>query len=358
MNHDMSSDMSSDMRSSGASPLDDSIPAAHRAAVNRALEAAFGTSAVDAITPLTGGASGARVFRISVSGTERLLRIETNRGGAHDPVRQFACMRIASDAGVAPRVYYASADEGIALTDFIRASASASGPASDAARRARLSSLARAVAVLHAAPLFPPFMSFFDAMDFLVGNLETSGVLPAAISQRLATRYRAIAAVYPRSDSELVSSHNDLNPSNVLFEGDRPWLIDWELAFAADRFVDLAALMNFFATEPDDEELVLRAYFGREPGAVHRARALLMQQVNRIYYASMMLQLAVTAKPDFRLSETDLGTRSFREVRPGLPPVSSEDGRIRFACVFLHDALEQMESARFRDALTTLQSRG
>jgi thiamine kinase-like enzyme len=331
-------------------PLD-VVPLANRPAVQRALQATFGSLAVDAIEPLTGGASGARVFRLDVPGARRLLRVETNRGGAHDPVRQFACMRIASDAGVAPRVHYGNADDGVAITDFIRASTTEGGNGRDV----RLSSLARTVAVLHEAPLFPSFMSFFDAMDFLVGNLETSGVLPESIGARLAARYRAIAAVYPRSDAELVSSHNDLNPSNVLFEGDRAWLIDWELAFAADRFVDIAALLNFFAIEPDDEELLLRAYFADGLTALHRARAFLMQQVNRIYYAAMLLRMAVMAKPDFRLGDADLRTRSFRDVRPGLPPVSSEEGRIRFACVFLHDALERMESTQFREALAELE---
>ena len=165
-------------------PLD-VVPLANRPAVQRALQATFGSLAVDAIEPLTSGASGARVFRLDVPGARRLLRVETNRGGAHDPVRQFACMRIASDAGVAPRVHYANGDDGVAITDFIRASTTEGGNGRDV----RLSSLARTVAVLHEAPLFPSFMSFFDAMDFLVGNLETSGVLPESIGARLAARY-------------------------------------------------------------------------------------------------------------------------------------------------------------------------
>jgi aminoglycoside phosphotransferase (APT) family kinase protein len=344
--------LSEDVKSRGSSLLADVIPAEHRAAVDRALQAVFGSVAVTAIGPITGGASGARVFRIAAGDAERLLRIETNRGGAHDPARQFACMRIASDAGVAPRVYYSDASDGVAITDFVRTSA----PEDEDARHARLASLARAVATMHGAPLFPPFMSFFGAMDFLIGNLERSGVLPSPEAGRLASGYREIAAVYPQSDAELVSSHNDLNPANVLFEGERPWIIDWELAFAADRFIDIAALINFFAIEPGDEELVLRSYFGDEPTGEQRARAYLMRQLNRIYYGSMMLQLAVMAQPGFRLTSADLDTRSFREVRPGLAPVSTEEGRIRFACVFLNDALKQIGSARFREALGALRS--
>ena len=44
------------------------IPEALRPAVDRALMAAFGTAELDAIAPLSGGLSGAAVFRIRVGG--------------------------------------------------------------------------------------------------------------------------------------------------------------------------------------------------------------------------------------------------------------------------------------------------
>jgi thiamine kinase-like enzyme len=241
-----------------SSPLDSVIPADKRAAVDRALDAAFGPVPVTAAAPLDGGASGAHVYRVTANGAEHLLRIEANVGGLHDPVRQYACMRIASDAGVAPRVLYADATDAVAIMEFVHAHTDAG----DDARRARLASLARTIRVLHEAPLFPPFMTFFDAMSTILSYLESNASLPPAILARVLAGYRAIAEVYPRSDAELVSSHNDLNPNNVLFEGERAWLIDWELAFANDRYNDIATLMNFFAKDANDAALILRTYFG------------------------------------------------------------------------------------------------
>jgi hypothetical protein len=37
----------------------------------------------------------------------------------NDPVRQFACMNIAADAGVAPPVRYANAEQALSIIDFI-----------------------------------------------------------------------------------------------------------------------------------------------------------------------------------------------------------------------------------------------
>jgi thiamine kinase-like enzyme len=47
-------------------------------------------------------------------------------------------------------------------------------------------------------------------------------------------RYAAVTKVYPRND-DLVASHNDVKPENIVFDGDRVWLVDWEVAFLNDR---------------------------------------------------------------------------------------------------------------------------
>jgi aminoglycoside phosphotransferase (APT) family kinase protein len=336
------------------SSLTDLVPAHKREAVERALASAFGSAARANPAALTGGASGAHVYRVTVREADCLLRIEANVGGLHDPVRQYACMRIASDAGVAPRVPYADATDAVAILEFVHARMEAG----DDARRARLSSLARTVATLHESPLFPPFMSFFDAMEMILSSLETNASLPPAILARLLAGYRKIADAYPRDGADLVSSHNDLNPNNVLFEGERAWLIDWELAFANDRYNDIAALMNFFATEPSDVELILRSYFGDSLRDYHRSRAFLMQQVNRIYYAVMMLNMAPLATPGFHVSEAELETRSLEEMRGEMAPVSSgQDARIRFACVLLRDTLAFMETPSFEKALAAIRTK-
>ncbi len=83
------------------------IPQDKRPAVDRALTEAFGTRELDAITPLAGGMSGARIYRIRVGGIAYLLRIEGQRDELRDPDRWYGCMSAAADAFLAPRVRYA-----------------------------------------------------------------------------------------------------------------------------------------------------------------------------------------------------------------------------------------------------------
>jgi thiamine kinase-like enzyme len=42
-----------------------------------------------------------------------------------------------------------------------------------------------------------------------------------------------------------VFSHKDLNPMNLLWDGQRVWLLDWDSAGPAHPYMDLATLANF-----------------------------------------------------------------------------------------------------------------
>jgi len=66
---------------------------------------AFGSASIAAITPVTGGASGASTFRVQVGGRGFLLRLE----GPPSPLRNphhYVSMRIAAEAGIAPKIHY------------------------------------------------------------------------------------------------------------------------------------------------------------------------------------------------------------------------------------------------------------
>lgn len=129
------------------------IPLSNRAAVDRALLAAFGTTELDAAVPLSGGLSGALIFRIGVGGIAYLLRIEGTRDVFRDPARWYRCMEIAAGALLAPRVHYADAEDGVAIMEFIQErslSLEYAGTRADL-----LAGLGQTLRALHAAPAFP-----------------------------------------------------------------------------------------------------------------------------------------------------------------------------------------------------------
>lgn len=331
------------------SPLDGVIALARQAAVHEAVTASFHGGVLTQITRLTGGLSLGSVFRITVGGQSYVLRLDEPKKGLRDPARQYACLKIAAAAGVAPNLIYCDATERVVITDFIQVENQTHS------RAARLEALTAAVKTLHAAPLFPRVMAYLDVMDILIAMFKGFGVVPdEAVAEPLAL-YRELTAVYPRRDPDLVSSHNDLNPNNILFQGSRPWFVDWETAFAADRYVDIAAIANFYAADEAAEEILLRQYFGAALDEYRRARFFLMQQVNRIFYGVALLNIIAIDDPKARLTAADLAPDS-NDLNQAMVSVTTPAGQARFAGTCFAQALQHMKSQRFRDAMAIVKN--
>jgi thiamine kinase-like enzyme len=64
---------------------------------------------------------------------------------------------------------------------------------------------------------------------------------------------------------ELVFGHNDLLAGNLLDDGRRLWLIDWDYAGWGSALFDLGGLASNNALAPDQEEWLLASYFERRP---------------------------------------------------------------------------------------------
>jgi len=67
---------------------------------------------------------------------------------------------------------------------------------------------------------------------------------------------------YTKYTEDSVVSHNDLNPMNILWQGNNPTLIDFEYASVNDCYFDLAAISIEFSLDKKAESLMLRRYFG------------------------------------------------------------------------------------------------
>src|SRR5579871_1894283 len=147
------------------------IPADKHDAVRKALQTAFNTTTVDAISLLSGGLSSARVYKITVADKPYVLRVILTVQAFNDPKRQYLCMDRASDARIAPRVYYSSVEDALAITDFIDAQPIPPGEAT-------LVQLAETIKAIHALPAFPPLVNFLDGVDLFIANFKAADVLP------------------------------------------------------------------------------------------------------------------------------------------------------------------------------------
>lgn len=317
--------------------------------VRKALRAAFGTQTLDAWTPLSGGLSGAGLWRIRVGGIAYLLKVETaERDGLRDPHRSHVCQKLASQACLAPRVRYADPDDGVAITDYVEAIPLLTGHAGT--RAALVVELAQAVRALHAIEGFPPLVDYLDGLDALVGQAARTGVAPLGAFDA----WPKLHAVGKRLAPQPVASHNDLNPRNLLHDGRRVWLIDWEAAFQADRYVDLAAIANTFAADPEGEALLLRTYFGREASAGERARLWLFRQVSHLFHAAIFVVGVAGQARAASLDGPDLDILHQR-LALGEPVLDTPEGRLSYGLARLRVATANISSPAFIDAATIAQ---
>jgi hypothetical protein len=272
------------------------IPQEKIAAVTLGLNETFGVTEFEDIRDLTERPGSNRAFRIVVRGSVYLLRINTRAG---DMIRHFICLQAAADAGLAPRVRYASPEDRICITDFVEA---VPLPATDALVR-----IPAALRTLHTLSPFPraPFnttctflLNQGPALNGFLQNFQASSILPENETGELLARYRQVADVYSRLDSDLAPCHNDLfKPDNMLFDGNRLWLVDWEAAFQNDRYADLAVVANMIVTNELEEIAYLHEYFGKPPDDYQRARFYLMRQLAHMFYAMAFLTLGSSGKP-------------------------------------------------------------
>jgi aminoglycoside phosphotransferase (APT) family kinase protein len=340
-----------DRRDKTVPELLDIVPEPHRTTAGAALAEAFG-SRVEALRPMTGGASAALVYAVEAGGRSYLMRMETRRDAMRNP-HQYACMRTAAEAGIAPPLRYVEADAGVAIMDFLPQRPLDQYPGGPAALARALGDLA---ARLQATPVFPFLIDYRDLVQHLLAGMNASGRFAPGLLDPHAQGLADIRDAYPWDPASLVSSHNDPNPSNVLFDGERLWLIDWETGYRNDPFADVAIMANDQAATPELETELLSAWLGRAPDAMARARLMVMRQLTRLYYAGIIFAVALRAggpRID-SLDAPDVATFRAEVAAKGLTPGSPEALRT-LAVMCLAGFQAALGTRAFRDALAIVR---
>lgn len=323
------------------------IPEKKQPAVDRALHAAFGTTTIDHIRAVTGGLSGALIYRLVVRGTPYLLRVITREAEWQSPKNEFASMQKAADAGIAPRIWYSSVEDRLLISDFIEAQPFPD----DLAMR-----IAPVLRTLHALPDFPSARMglYLDFVDRCIEQFRAAQFLPRQRTDECLDLYARVTAVYPRHD-DLVASHNDIKPDNVLFDGRRVWLVDWEAAFLNDRFVDLAIVANFFVKGEAEEQAYLHAYFDEPPSAYVTARFYLMRQTMHAAYLAFLLPMAWKDGARFDAGAAAPDFDGFhRRLVAGEISLGTTEGKWQYALAHLDRGLAEMRAPRFEEALAII----
>ncbi|MCL5776946.1 phosphotransferase family protein [Limibaculum sp. FT325] len=261
--------------------------------------------------PLGGGITNVN-FVVNDGGRRAVVRI-----GEDIPVHQvmrfneLAASRAAHAAGISPPVLYH--EPGALVIGFIEGRTLA---AEDVRAPGMLERILPLVARAHREiprHLRGPALVFwvFHVIRDYAATLTTDGSRHApALPGLLATAERLEAAV---GSIDLAFGHNDLLPANLIDDGARLWLIDWDYAGFNSGLFDLGGLAANNGLSPDQEAWVLETYFGRPPDPTlwRRYRAMKVAAALRETLWSMVSEIHSELDFDFA-AYTDTNMAAFR----------------------------------------------
>src|SRR5437016_5185733 len=127
--------------------------------------------------PLRGGASTASTFRIDTGDRRYLVRVEGEPSPLRNP-HQYVSMRIAGEAGIAPRIHHIDETARVAVIDFIAQQPLAAYPGGPRALARALGALLQR---LQATPVFPHFVHYPDIVARLWAHVCRTGLFAAGV---------------------------------------------------------------------------------------------------------------------------------------------------------------------------------
>ena len=310
------------------------VAESHREPVRKALVAGFGSARLDKIAPVGGGASGAFPFRASIGDRHYLVRVEGPASPLRNP-HQYESMRIASAAGVAPRVHHIDEANRIAIMDFVEERPLSTFPGGP---RALADAVGRMVRRVQETPTFPSFIDYPEMVGRLWWWICQTGRFAPGVLDPVTERLAQIRETYMWDQTQSVSSHNDPVPRNILFDGRRLWIVDWESAYRTDPLVDVAITLDGFAPTPELEDVLLRAWLGPRSHGEISDRLIKVQALTRLYYAGVLLSASADASGPWEDGDLSAPTAAiFRrsiqdgDIGPGSPAAKHSLGKMYVA---------------------------
>ena len=317
------------------------IPPDRMSSVKTAIQTLFGSTAVQETALLTAGSQSV-IVKLIIDDKPYILRVMDLEDNLSNRQNQIQCLKTASELGLGPSCLYSNAHDGVLITEYIQ-------PRKIIVTRPWLSEIAASLQILHAHGSFPEaHQPLFDYMNTLSASLRTRELSPLLIHY-LDTIDELKARLAPHL--ELTSCHNDLNFTNLLYDGEKTYFIDWEAAGQEDPFFDIATISNEFITNDEDMAYFMLQYFNGAPSAYQQAKVFSMKQISYCYLALHFLDHAAKAglalNHDYPLEDIPTINAWIQGHSTGKYYLKNADDFMLYAMTKIKGSLEQMQTAEF-----------
>ena len=226
------------------------------------------------LEPLAGGMTNRNL--LARAGGERFVARLGEDIPVHGVMRfnELAASRAAHAAGLSPEVVHA--EPGLMVLRFVEGTTLTSAMVREPARLPALVDIVRRCHREMPRHLRGPVLSFnvFHVVRDYLATLRATGrqdpALLDADIRRAAELERRVGPI------DLVFGHNDLLAANLIDDGKRLWLIDWDYAGFGSPLFDLGGLASNNGFDGAHERAMLALYFGEpaDPALLRRYRAI------------------------------------------------------------------------------------
>lgn len=282
------------------------------------------------ITRVSAGMSGAGVYRVEGQGRSFVLKVSPEGEASSIWRARLELLRLAADAGIAPSVIHADESRRSLLSAFVADRSFAALYAEPRTHEQALGLLGDLLRRVHELTA-PQGTVRSDARTFLEGlwsALAQGAALPGFVRD---TVRRALDEPAPEHEGALVLSHNDVNPTNLVYDGERLLLLDWDTAGVNEPFHDLATIAVFLRMNDTTCRRLIALHDAR-PEAELPARFAYDRRLVAALCGAMFLRLALQGGHAGATGhETADATPSlgefYRRLRSGQSSLASPEGR-------------------------------
>ncbi|MFV2000501.1 MAG: phosphotransferase [Acidimicrobiia bacterium] len=249
--------------------------------------------------PVEGGLTNTN-FLVRDGGESFFVRIgEDNPTHGIMRFNELAAARAAAAAGISPAIVHS--EEGVIVTRYIEGETLTPADVRDPAILGRIVPLIRSCH--HDIPRYlrGPVLMFWP-FQVIRGYVAT---VTATDAQRTPQMTDLLDRTAQLEDAigmvEIVFGHNDLLAANIIDDGDRLWLVDWEYAGFNSPLFDLAGLATNNELSHDAESVLLEMYYGPrlDDHLLHRYQAMKCVSLLRESLWSMVSEIHSTLNIDF-----------------------------------------------------------
>ena len=331
------------------------MQATHINLINQAVSHAFGNVAWSQNITITRGLSSASLYKLVIDGRDYVVKIDDPEHPHNDLIREYHAISIAAKHHIAPQVHYNDPQQGIILMDYIE---NVALPRDNLQQPEMIEKFANLVRHLHAGDDFKQAESIFQRVDMIHELLSTDWKNLAFIKQTLTIK--TTLQDYLSDPDDQRPCHGDMNPYNLLFDGQSFCLVDWSAAAQENFYFDLASCAIFFYHGNDMAiAKFLQIYFSRTLSQQELDKFYLMQVFVALYYGIMFIY-ASTQQQNTPLSvQTIADLPSYatfmQSIGKGEVNLADSMAQQQLGWIYIQMALTQQQYATLSDTITRLQ---